>query len=169
MRFDTQYRRLTDPVFELFFSDEEAAALPRLPSSALPGAAPQDGGEEVMSEMDSDEARELMEADSDDDSVDLDLLGGGEDQESGDEGQPKQPVPVSTLKTRMASAVRALSDWKTFGSKIQRSRSDVMDQFIQDVCEYYGYNAFLAEKLIELFPIDEVRSKRLHLVYRPRS
>lgn len=113
--------------------------------------------------MDSDEARELLEADSDADSVDLDLLGGGggEDGASGDEGEFKQPVPVSTLKTRMASAVRALADWKTFGHQIQKSRSDVMDQFIQDVCDYYGYNAFLAEKLIELFPIDEVRDGRL--------
>ena len=31
-----------------------------------------------------------------------------------------------------------------------------MEQFVADVSEYYGYNTFLAEKLLELFPLDEV-------------
>lgn len=60
----------------------------------------------------------------------------------------------------MASAVRALSNWKSLGAQLNaqgKSRSDVYDQFISDVCEYYGYNTFLAEKLVELFPIEEVR------------
>jgi len=59
----------------------------------------------------------------------------------------------------MASAVRALSNWKQLGPQLNangKSRSDVYDQFISDVCEYYGYNQFLAEKLVELFPIEEV-------------
>lgn len=111
--------------------------------------------------MASDEARELLEADSDAESVDLDLLDGGEEHgEDTDEAETggKAPVAVSTLKARMASAVRALQDWKNLGQHINKSRSDVKSQFISDVCDYYGYNAFLAEKLIDLFPIDEVIS-----------
>lgn len=124
------------------------------------------------SDMGSEEMQQLMDAGSEDEedeegdsaedgSVDFDLL----EEANGDqvdEDEPRQPVSVSTLKARMASAVRALGDWKHVGQQIAggtKSRSDVMNQFIQDVCEYYGYNAFLAEKLIELFPIDEVRSR----------
>lgn len=36
-----------------------------------------------------------------------------------------------------------------------RSRSDLVEQLIADICQYHGYTPYLAEKLFELFGIDE--------------
>jgi len=38
-----------------------------------------------------------------------------------------------------------------------RSRSEYIDQLVKDIASYYGYNEFLAEKLLMLFPVEEVR------------
>lgn len=37
-----------------------------------------------------------------------------------------------------------------------RSRSDLVEQLIGDVCQYHGYSTFLAEKFFDLFGVDEV-------------
>ena len=103
-----------------------------------------------MSEPDADELALLQNAPEEGDEendVELNVL---------QEGQSAGPASVHVIKTRLAAAVKALSKWKTMGEQTGKSRSEVMDQFISDVCEYYGYDAYLAEKLIELFPIDEV-------------
>lgn len=39
-----------------------------------------------------------------------------------------------------------------------RSRSDLVAQLIGDVCQYHGYTPYLAEKLFDLFGVDEVCS-----------
>jgi 25S rRNA (cytosine2870-C5)-methyltransferase len=36
------------------------------------------------------------------------------------------------------------------------SRSEYIQQLLADICHYYGYNEFLAEKLFHLFSVDEV-------------
>lgn len=41
-----------------------------------------------------------------------------------------------------------------------RSRSEYVDQLISDICTYYGYNQYLAEKLFELFTPAEVSRHR---------
>ena len=33
----------------------------------------------------------------------------------------------------------------------------MVEQLIADICQYHGYTPFLAEKLFELFGVDEVR------------
>ena len=37
-----------------------------------------------------------------------------------------------------------------------RARSEYVDQLVADIASYYGYNDFLAEKLFQLFPVNEV-------------
>lgn len=37
-----------------------------------------------------------------------------------------------------------------------RSRSEYTGQLVADIASYYGYNEFLAEKLFQLFPVNEV-------------
>ena len=37
-----------------------------------------------------------------------------------------------------------------------RSRSEYISQLISDIASYYGYNEFLAEKLFQLFSVNEV-------------
>ena len=63
---------------------------------------------------------------------------------------------LQILQMRLASATRALADWKAHSQKTGKSRSEVYEQLLEDICNYYGYNRFLAEKLLELFPIEEV-------------
>lgn len=41
-----------------------------------------------------------------------------------------------------------------------RSRSDLVEQLVGDVCQYHGYTPYLAEKLFDLFGVDEVRLLR---------
>lgn len=41
-------------------------------------------------------------------------------------------------------------------SALPRSRNDYMEQLVSDIATYYGYNEFLAEKLLQLFPVSEV-------------
>ena len=36
------------------------------------------------------------------------------------------------------------------------SRSEYISQLISDIASYYGYNEFLAEKLFQLFSVNEV-------------
>ena len=38
----------------------------------------------------------------------------------------------------------------------RRSRSDHLVQLQHDIATYFGYNLFLVEKLLKLFPADEV-------------
>ena len=48
----------------------------------------------------------------------------------------------------------------------------MVEQLIADICQYHGYTAFLAEKLFELFGVDEVSlllPNSGHLSRRPES
>lgn len=88
--------------------------------------------------------------DEDDDDMALNLA-------SDDDGQRGLP-DIQVVQMRIAGATRALSDWRIHGKKTGKSRSEIYDQFINDICSYYGYNKFLAEKLVDLFSVDEVCS-----------
>jgi len=129
-----------------------AEALPRLPMSALQhknGIATHE--DESTAEPDAEELALLQNAGSEDASdIELDLLQDSAEKEG-------QTASVHLIKARLATAVKALGNWKSLGMQLTgKPRSEVYEQFVQDVCEYYGYNQFLAEMLIELFPIDEV-------------
>lgn len=69
------------------------------------------------------------------------------------------------VERRMGEIVRILGDWAKWGGKDGRSRNDYMEQLVADIATYYGYNEFLAEKLLQLFPVSEVRTR----VYQPAS
>lgn len=48
-----------------------------------------------------------------------------------------------------------LSDFKKFREG-NRSRSEYTELLRRDLCTYYSYNDFLMEKLMQMFPLDEV-------------
>jgi hypothetical protein len=98
-------------------------------------------------EGDFDEEDDLLESE-DDMALNLDT--------EGHRGLPD----IQVVQMRIASATRVLGDWKTLGKKTGRSRSEVYEQFIDDICTYYGYNKFLAEKLVDLFSVDEVSAHK---------
>lgn len=106
-----------------------------------------EGEEEDDDEQDEDE--------QDDDEDDL------EDEEADDvmlptvDGAGAQDVDLQAVQMRIQEIVTILNQFKTKGSKGGRSRSEYTEQLLDDICNYYGYNRFLAEKFFELFSPSE--------------
>lgn len=105
---------------------------------------------------------EAPSGDEDDEEEDEDDdVGGGEDDDDlmdGDTTNRQGAVDLRRISARMQESVRILADWATLGKKVPgKSRSELVQQTLGDICEYFGYNSFLAEKLWELFSPEEVR------------
>ncbi|KAK3300775.1 NOL1/NOP2/sun family-domain-containing protein [Chaetomium fimeti] len=58
---------------------------------------------------------------------------------------------LQMLRTRITETIRVLEDFSNLAED-GRSRAEYTNQLLKDVCAYYGYNEFLAEKLMNLFP-----------------
>ncbi|EMR09268.1 ribosomal RNA small subunit methyltransferase B [Pneumocystis murina B123] len=68
--------------------------------------------------------------------------------------QKKQDYDHQFLKTRIQKTIHLLSNFKNFSEKKQ-SRSEYIEQLLEDICKYYGYSRFLAEKLFNMFNVQE--------------
>ncbi|KFX88095.1 hypothetical protein V490_07849 [Pseudogymnoascus sp. VKM F-3557] len=81
-----------------------------------------------------------------------------DDEESGDEEAVKSKAllapDLQLLRSRINDTVRVLDDFANL-SEEGRSRAEYTAQLLKDVCAYYGYSEFLAEKLFNLFPPKE--------------
>lgn len=71
-----------------------------------------------------------------------------EDQEGGT--ALKLAPDLQLLRTRITDTVRVLDDFGKLGEG-ERSRAEYTAQLLKDICAYYGYSSFLAEKLFNLF------------------
>ncbi|ORX90262.1 cytosine-5--methyltransferase NCL1 [Clohesyomyces aquaticus] len=74
-----------------------------------------------------------------------------------DEGKPITNLhaqDLQLLRTRLTDTIRVLGDFKNLAEE-GRSRSEYKAQMLKDICAYYGYSEFLAEKLLNLFPPQE--------------
>ncbi|KAE8234069.1 hypothetical protein CF326_g889 [Tilletia indica] len=101
---------------------------------------------------------EHPERDSDDES------GEDEDEEEDDGAENDFALPTAeeaeqervagpdlqVIQLRIQEVVAILSNFKKH-AKQGRSRSEYVEQLLTDICTYYGYNRFLAEKLFDLF------------------
>ncbi|PYH48518.1 rRNA (cytosine-C5-)-methyltransferase NOP2 [Aspergillus saccharolyticus JOP 1030-1] len=67
-----------------------------------------------------------------------------------DVGQPGLAPDLQLLRTRITDTIRILGDLKTLGQP-GKSRTDYVNLLLGDICTYYGYTPFLAEKLFNLF------------------
>jgi ribosomal RNA methyltransferase Nop2 len=79
-----------------------------------------------------------------------------EDEED-DEGRPISKLvtqDIQLLRTRLNDTVRVLDDFKNLAEE-GRSRTEYRAQMLKDICAYYGYSEFLADKLLNLFPARE--------------
>ncbi len=73
------------------------------------------------------------------------------DDEDEDAGPVSRLAPdLQLLRSRITDTVRILDDFSKL-SEPGRSRAEYTAQFIKDVCLYYGYSSYLAEKLFNLF------------------
>jgi ribosomal RNA methyltransferase Nop2 len=79
-----------------------------------------------------------------------------EDEED-EEGRPITNLvtqDVQLLRTRLNDTVRVLDDFKNL-AEVGRSRTEYRAQMLKDICAYYGYSEFLADKLLSLFSARE--------------
>jgi ribosomal RNA methyltransferase Nop2 len=58
---------------------------------------------------------------------------------------------LQLLRTRINDTVRVLDEFPKLAEE-GRSRAEYTAQLIKDICAYYGYSQYLAEKLFNLFP-----------------
>ncbi|GME72081.1 unnamed protein product [Ambrosiozyma monospora] len=64
------------------------------------------------------------------------------------------PQDLTMVRTRMLEVVKVLEDFKNLAEE-GRSRHEYQERLIKDICEYFGYTPFLAEKLFNLFSASE--------------
>jgi len=76
---------------------------------------------------------------------------------AGDEGvlDTAQTAPglapdLALVRTRMTETIRILGNFSKLADKT-KSRTDYTTQLLADICTYYGYTPYLAEKLFSLF------------------
>ncbi|KAK7512397.1 cytosine-5--methyltransferase NCL1 [Phyllosticta citriasiana] len=72
-----------------------------------------------------------------------------------DEDGPSRLAPdLQLLRTRISDTLRVLTDFQNLAEP-GRSRAEYIAQVLKDICAYYGYSPFMAEKLWGLFPPSE--------------
>ena len=71
------------------------------------------------------------------------------------QNMPAQLAPdLQLLRTRITDTIRILDNFSTLHDP-SRSRSSYTSQLLEDICIYYGYSPYLAEKLFSLFTPSE--------------
>ena len=74
------------------------------------------------------------------------------DDDDNDEGAASRMAPdLQLLRSRITDAVRVFDDFSKLAEE-GRSRAEYTAQLLKDICLYYGYSLYLAEKLFNLFP-----------------
>jgi ribosomal RNA methyltransferase Nop2 len=69
--------------------------------------------------------------------------------------EDEQEQDLSAVYTRISEVVRVLLNFNDLRDP-SKSRQDYIDLLQSDLALYYGYNAFLVEKLFHLFPLSEI-------------
>lgn len=62
---------------------------------------------------------------------------------------------LKDIQQRIRDVVMVLSNFKRLREE-NRSRSEYIELLRRDLCTYYSYNDFLMEKLMQMFPLDEL-------------
>ncbi|TNY20842.1 nucleolar protein NOP2 [Rhodotorula diobovata] len=142
--------------------EDQGDALPRLSAKRAARAAAYNSDDDEDEPLPAGLDMRRPEPESIDGQVDatreeLEMAGSEEDEDEDDEAalQGGQLEDLRQVEKRMRTAARVLAHWKELGPATGRSRSDLVEQLIADICQYHGYTPFLAEKLFEIFGVEE--------------
>ena len=72
------------------------------------------------------------------------------DDDEHDGPTPRLAPDLQLLRSRISDTIRVLDDFAKLSEK-GRSRAEYTSQILKDICLYYGYSPYLAEKLFNLF------------------
>lgn len=139
-------------------SSSASSQNPKAPSThdSNPSQPDQDlEGSHVASDQDDDQSFDGSQSQAE-------ALGDDEDPEHDDiinadiMNHTKGVPDLRKLYSRIQVSVRVLGNWSLLGKKAKgKSRADLTEQTLHDVCEYFGYNAFLSDLLWQLFGPEE--------------
>ena len=76
------------------------------------------------------------------------------DETEAEEGEEKV-VTLQDIQQRIKDVMLVLSEFKKYRD-VNRSRQEYVDLLRKDLCLYYSYNEFLMEKLMDIFPLNEL-------------
>ena len=82
------------------------------------------------------------------------ILDNSDDDEKGVKANALLAPDLQLLRTRINDTVRVFDEFSKLAED-GRSRAEYTAQLIKDICAYYGYSQYLAEKLFNLFPPKE--------------
>lgn len=136
----------------LWSDDDDEDAAEQLTAANIEGLSRrldmQQAQEQAEAQAELEEARLQTNIDGDRPKV---LEDGESDDEEGRAGIALKLAPdLQLLRTRITDNVRVLDDFSKLGEE-GRSRAEYTAQLLKDICGYYGYSSFLAEKLFNLF------------------
>lgn len=129
----------------MFSEDEDSDALETLNAANIEG---------LSRKLDQEQAQVEAEAEQElqDDALQTNIA---EDGLLGDEDQMNMLAPdLKLIHSRITETVRVLTNFSKTADKT-RSRAEYTQQLLKDICIYYGYTPYLAEKLFDLFSPDE--------------
>ncbi|CAR25509.1 hypothetical protein ZYGR_0A00730 [Zygosaccharomyces rouxii] len=127
-----------------------------------------DNMESLSKKLDEEQALDAEEAE-------MELVEGEREQpkanvlptEEEEEMEAQQQPDLTTVRTRMIEIVKVLDDFKNLAAE-GRSRTEYVDRLIKDICQYFGYSPFLAEKLFQLFsPAEALEFFEANEISRP--
>ncbi|USW51639.1 Putative SAM-dependent methyltransferase RsmB/NOP2-type, RNA (C5-cytosine) methyltransferase [Septoria linicola] len=132
---------------KMWSDDEDSDAEETLTAANIAG---------LSRKLDDQRAQEAAEAEEElqDDALQTNIAAAelSDDDEEG--GASRLAPDLQLLRTRITEIVRVLTSFKELG-EAGKSRAEYTQSLLKDICTYYGYSPFLAERLFSLFPPQE--------------
>lgn len=142
----------SDPQQKAMFSDDEGEsdAEGKLTAANIEGLS---RTLDKQQEAEADRAQAELEEAAMQTNIDGDrphILSDAADDEDGMNPASRIAPDLQLLRSRITDTIRVLDDFSKLAEE-GRSRAEYTAQFLKDVCLYYGYAPYLAEKLFNLF------------------